>query len=148
LAEPDQYLRLSFAGVEFLLPSTSSLAIEQRENLEVNANQESGVAAYRVTSTGKWPALCLNNELRISHNPSWLRSVFIGNASEAYGITVEEVQLLPRQDVEVGPFTPLGPPPTGAGHIFSGVWVRGSDVTLVFSPAGLAGYLRTLGGTG
>jgi hypothetical protein len=54
--------------------------------------------------------------------------------------------MLPRMDVDVEPLTPLGTPPTPAGHLFGGTWVRGNRLTLVFTPTALVAYLYRLGG--
>ncbi|OGI37678.1 MAG: hypothetical protein A2140_06505 [Candidatus Muproteobacteria bacterium RBG_16_62_13] len=58
---------------------------------------------------------------------------------------MDEVQLLPRGAVIPSPFSPLGPAPTAAGHLFVNAWVTAGRVMLVFSPTALLGYLRNLG---
>jgi len=58
---------------------------------------------------------------------------------------VDEVQLLPRADTIVTPFTPLGHPPTRLGHLFAGAWVTGNRLMLVFDPKAIVAYLQGLG---
>jgi len=145
VAEASQFLQLRIAGAHFLLPSVASHTIEQREGLLVNQQAEGPVAAWRAVRTGRWPAYCLDAGLRTVRRDNWQRAVFLEASPGAVGVIVEDVHLLPRGDVQVTPFTPLGPPATRLGHLFSGAWVNGRRVTLVFEPGALIGYLQSLG---
>jgi hypothetical protein len=78
------------------------------------------------------------------HN-NWQRAVFLDAAPHAVGLVVDEVQLLPRSETVVSPFTPLGLAPTRMGHLFAGAWVTGNRVMLVFDPKAFVAYLQSLG---
>jgi hypothetical protein len=146
VADNNQYLRLTLTDRSFLLPSTASLAIEQKENIQMGASPRGSIIGHRNASGSKWPVLLLSSELQGDTSAAWTRAVFVGNAINAVGIAVSEVLLLPRQDTVIEPFNPLGPPPTSAGHIFSGAWTHEGKVMLVLDPKGLSGYLQTLAG--
>jgi hypothetical protein len=137
LTDHNQYLRLQLGNAGFLLPNLSGFLIEQRENLIANTSPEGNVAAWRSVHSARHPAYCLDAMLR--------RAVFLEAAPHAVGLVVEEVQMLPRAETVISPFTPLGQPPTRAGHLFSGAWVTGNRVMLVFEPLALAAYLQGLG---
>ena len=147
MADAHQYLRLTLTDRYFLLPSTSSLAIEQRDNLTTDHATSGYIVGYRKAGVTQWPVLSMNSVLQADPQMDWSRAVFVGNAANAVGIAVTEVLLLPRQDTEVELFNPIGPPPTSAGHIFSGAWIQDGSVVLVFEPKGLSAYLQTLAGT-
>jgi len=83
--------------------------------------------------------------LRVTRHPDWHRAVFLDALPHAVGLVVDEVQLLPRAETTVTPFTPLGLPPTRLGHLFSGAWVMGHRLMLVFDPQAFVAYLQSLG---
>jgi hypothetical protein len=147
MIDNQQYLRLQVAGHSYLLPSVQRYSIEQRDNLTENLDSSSGVAAWRVVRNDRWPAYALDGALRLRRPPAqWQRAVYLEDAPHTVGLIVDDVQLLPRGAVNASPFTPLGPTPTAAGHLFMSAWVNAGRVMLVFSPAALLGYLRNLGG--
>ena len=146
MAESNQYLRLVVRGGDFLLPSEASLAIEQRSNLTPEPDRANPVTAWRVGRTERWPAVRVGGNLERIDNDNWERAVFLHARPYPVGIIVDDVQMLPRMDVDVEPLAPLGAAPTAAGHLFSGAWVRGNRLTLVFAPTALVAYLYRLGG--
>ena len=131
--------------MEYLLHSSASLAIEQRGSLVLNDDANANIAAWRASGARRWPAYALDAELRVRRRPRWERAVFINAAAGPIGLIADEIQLLPQAQVRVEPFTPLGPPPTGGGHVFFGAWVNEGRLLLVFEPQGLAAYLHALG---
>jgi len=145
VTDPGQYLRLQLGDTGFLLPSGSGFTIEQRENLITNKSPEGNVAAWRVVQNTRLPAYCLDAALRVTRQHLWHRAVFLDTLPQAVGLAVDEVQLLPRAETVISPFTPLGIPPTRLGHLFSGAWVTGHRAMLVFEPQALAAYLQSLG---
>lgn len=146
MAVSDQYLRIAFSGNEFLLPSGASFGIEQRESLIIDDTGDTGAVAWRVAGSVRWPAYCLGADLRPSSDGSWARAVFLDTRPLPLGLVASDIHLMPRADVTVEPYTPLGPPPSRDGHLFSGAWMRGDRVVLVFEPKVLIAYLRGLGG--
>jgi hypothetical protein len=145
LAESTQYLRIGLWGVEYLLPSSASLSIEQRENLILNGGPvDTNITAWRAVNSERWPAFYLNAELELTRGDNWQRAVFLEATPHPIGLIADEVQLLPRTDVHIEPFTPLGLAPTPGGHLFSGAWVRANQVILLFEPNGLISYLQKL----
>ncbi len=146
MAAQDQYLRLGLGEATFLLPSSASLAIEQRDTLTADDGTAGAVTAWRVSRSARWPAFHLDHNLRPVAHGDWQRAVFLESNPYPVGLIANEVQLLPRSAVKVEPFTPLGPPKTRNGHIFSGAWVDGLNVVLVFEPSALADYLHQLEG--
>ncbi len=147
MTDSQQYLRLEVAGSSYLLPSVQRYTIEQRDNLAENLDSASGVAAWRIVRNDRWPAYALDGALRLKRpSPQWQRAVFLEDPPHMVGLIVDDVQLLPRGAVTPSPFTPLGPTPTAAGHLFANAWVTAGRVLLVFSPTALLGYLRNLGG--
>lgn len=146
MAESGQYLRIVLRGGDFLLPSSASLAIEQRTNLTLEPDRTHPVSAWRVSRSERWPALRLGADLERIDDADWERAVFLHARPYPVGLIVDDVQMLPRMDVDVEPLSPLGAPPTAAGHLFGGTWVRGNRLTLVFAPAALVAYLYRLGG--
>ena len=145
MAETNQYLRVQLGTASYLLPSTSSFSIEQRETMVPNPAPRERIAAWRTVRSGRWPAYCLDENLKVTRRDKWQRAVFLEAKPVSLGIIVDEVQLLPRSDTEVTPFVPLGAPPTRAGHLFSGAWISGRQVTLVFEPRALVAYLQSIG---
>lgn len=145
MADPNQYLRMQLDGVSYLLPSVAGFTIEQRENLVTNKSPDGNVAAWRSVRSTRLPAYCLDANLRVTRHQQWHRAVFLDAKPQAVGLVAVEVQLLPRAETVISPFTPLGLPPTRAGHLFSGAWVTGNRVILVFNPAALTSYLQSLG---
>jgi len=128
----------------FLLPSSASFAIEQRVNLVTNDSGGGAVTAWRVAHSDRWPAFHLDRDLRPVTHGDWQRAVFLESDPCPVGLIANEVQVLPRSDLQVEPFVPLGAPPTRVGHLFSGAWVSGASVLLVFEPRALAAYLHQL----
>src|SRR5262245_21399644 len=111
MAEPKQYLRMSFAGSTLLLPSTSGYTIEQRENMMVNNSPAGSVAAWRTVRGSRWPAFVLDEDFKPMRSDAWERAVFIEALPHAYGVMVDDVHLLPRSQMQVTQFTPLGASP-------------------------------------
>lgn len=146
MTDPHQFLRLDLGGMHFLLPSVMRYTIEQRDSLIPNTEPGSPVTAWRAVRTDRWPAYCLDQQLRLSRRDDWQRAVFLEAAPSTIGLIVDDVQMLPRADMTIAPFTPLGAPPTRHGHLFSGAWVSERRVTLVFEPQALIAYLQSLGG--
>jgi hypothetical protein len=147
MAAVEQYLRLRIAGRDYLLPSGAGYTIEQRDNLELarGGGSEGHVVAWRAGARqGRAPVYALDARLRPVWREDWQRAVFIGSSAEAIGVVVDEVQLMPRGETKVSPFTPLGPPATRFGHLFTGAWVEGTKAVLVFEPKAFSGYLRSL----
>ena len=145
MADPNQYLRLQLGETSYLLPSASGFTIEQREHLIVNKSPEGNVAAWQSLRSKRLPAYCLDSMLRVMRHNNWQRAVFLDAAPHAVGLVVDEVQLLPRSETTVSPFTPLGLAPTRMGHLFAGAWVTGNRVMLVFDPKAFVAYLQSLG---
>src|SRR6266566_8508867 len=119
MADATQYLQLTFAGASYLLPSTAGFTIEQRENLTLNNARDGRVTAWRTTRKGRMPAYALDAAFRVVRRDDWQRAVFVEAMPQALGVIVDDVQLLPRNQAQVSPFTPLGPRPTPVGHVFS-----------------------------
>lgn len=144
MADPNQYLRLQLRDTSYLLPSTASFTIEQRENLTANKSLEGNVAAWQTVRSARLPAYCLDGLLRVDRHSDWHRAVFLDAAPHAVGLVVDEVQLLPRSETTIASFVPLGLPAARAGHLFSGAWVMGNRIVLVFEPRALIAYLQSL----
>jgi hypothetical protein len=144
LRESSQYLHFNLGGVHYLLSSSASEAIELRDNLTVNTAAVGNVGAWRSNDDTRWPAYCLDRDLRVSREDAWERAIFLDARPNPVGLLANQVQMLPSGETEVVSFTPLGPPPTPAGHLFTGAWVRGPQVVLVFDPAALTAYLQGL----
>ncbi|MHB8453469.1 MAG: hypothetical protein ACYDDO_01970 [Acidiferrobacterales bacterium] len=142
----DQYLRIGLGDAAFLLPSSASFAIEKRENLVPDDSGLGVVTAWRESASARWPAIHLDQDLQPVSRADWQRAVFLESSPYPVGLIANEVQLLPRSDVTVEPFTPLGAPATQVGHLFSGAWVSSTEVLLVFDPGALAAYLYRLEG--
>ena len=145
VGEHNQYLRLQLGSISYLLPGTSGYNIEQRDNLVINKSPEGNVAAWRTVRTARYPAYCLDATLRVTRHHHWYRAVFLEALPHAVGMVVDEVQLLPSAETTITPFIPLGLPPTHLGHLFSGAWVTGNQVMLVFEPKAFVSYLQSLG---
>lgn len=145
MADPKQYLRLNFSGGAYLLPSTAGYTIEQRDSLQLNDNTGSRVSAWRTVRASRWPAYALDADFRPIRRNEWQRAVFVEALPYAIGIIVDDVHLLPRQQAQVTPFTPLGQKPTRAGHIFTGAWVTERELMLVLDPQALVVFLQGLG---
>jgi len=146
MTETKQYLRMTFGTGTYLLPSTSGYTIEQRENLMVNGAPAGHVCAWRSVRGSRWPAYALDDAFQPQRRDDWERAVFIEALPHAFGLIVDDVHLLPRSQMQVSPFTPLGPASTRAGHLFSGAWVTEEGVLLVFDPKTLVAYLQALEG--
>lgn len=144
MINPQQYLRFNLGGVPYLLSGRASVAIDQRHNLEVNDTGDGNVSAWRAHDTGRWPAFCLDREVRVSHRDDWEHAIFLDARPYPVGLIADQVELMAQGEVHVVPFTPLGPPPTRVGHLFTGAWVRGARAVLVFDPDALVAYLQGL----
>lgn len=140
-----QYLRIQIAQAEFFLPSGFSVAIEKREAL-VPDDSGSIVSAWRQTAAGRWPAYCVDEDLIPSLRKDWVRAVFVQAQPNPIGIIGDEIQLVNIDSLDVTPFTPLGPPATSSGHLFSAAYVRKDNVSMVINPQALTAYLAALGG--
>ncbi len=145
MAESYQYLRLTFAGGSYLLPSTAGFTIEQRESLHLNGDLTAHVTAWRVTRNARWPAYALDQEFQVTRRDDWQRAVFVEAMPHAIGIIVDDVHLLPRSPAQASTFTPLGPVPTAAGHLFNGAWIADGQMMLVLDPPAFVRYLQGLG---
>jgi hypothetical protein len=139
-----QYLRIQINKAEYFLPSGTSVAIEKREAL-LPDNSESIVSAWRQTSAGRWPAYCVDEDLIPSPRKDWVRAVFVQAKPHPIGIIGDEIQLLNVDPLDIGPFTPLGPPATSVGHLFVGAYIRGDGVAMILNPQALVAYLTALG---
>ena len=146
MADANQYLRLRLGETNYLLPCTVSYTIEQRDQLLLNDSPDDSVMAWRVDHDERWPAYGVDAALRVFHRQNWQRAVFIDAAPHTVGIIVDDVQVMPLADTQVTPFVPLGPCATRQGHLFSGAWIDGQKLTLVFNPKTLVTYLQGLGG--
>ncbi len=147
MADNKQYLRIGLLGVDYLLPNNTSYAIEKREQLEINDAPGAFIAAWQVTTAGRTPAYSLDADLNPLPRHAWQRAVFLKAGPQSIGLIADELQLMPSGEVRVEPFTPLGPAPSAAGHLFGGAWVRaGHAPVLVFEPRALAAHLFQLGG--
>ena len=123
-----------------------SVAIDQRDSLEINKTGTGQVSAWRSQDGTRWPAYCLDQDFKVAQRDDWERAIFLEAQPTPVGLIADEVQLLPEGEAQVTPFIPLGPPATASGHLFSGAWVRGSQAILVFDPKALATFLHNLGG--
>ncbi len=142
MRDANQYLRFDLGGVHYLLASSASEAIELRDNMTINTATTGNVGAWRSNDEARWPAYCLDRELRVSREDAWERAIFLDARPHPVGLLASQVQVLPSGETEIVPFTPLGPAPTPVGHLFTGVWVRGLQAILVFEPQALAAYLQ------
>jgi len=140
-----QFLRIQIGTAEYFLPSGTSVAIEKRETLVMDTSR-SIVSAWRESSAGRWPAYCVDDDLIPSLRQDWVRAVFVQAQPRPIGIIGDEIQLVTVDSLDVTPFTPLGPPATSAGHLFSAAYVRGDSVSMVLEPQALVSYLTALGG--
>lgn len=145
MADPNQYLRLKLGDANFLLPGVPGFVIEPREHLAVDQSSAGNATAWRTVQGRRVPAYCLDAALRVSRHPHWQRAVFLDAAPQAVGLAVDEVELLPRAETVIVPFIPPGSPPTRVGPLFSGAWLTGNRVVLVFDPPALVAYLQSLG---
>lgn len=132
-------------GAVFLLPSTASLAIEKRESL-TSSTDSTLVAAWRETSSDRWPAYSLDSLLQPASRDSWSRAVYLNATPHPIGLVADEVQLVPTDNLQIIPFHPPGPAPTALGHLFDGAHIEGDDVFLVLEPNALITYLASLEG--
>lgn len=146
MADPSQYLRVVLDGMDYLLPSAGSVAIEQRDGLLAADNTTGPVVAWRQGRNGRWPAYGLNASFEFCRPTRWQRAVFLDAGGQPVGLVADDVTLLGRGDMHVAPFTPLGPAPTRFGHLFNAAWVDGHRITFVIDGRSLAAYLRSRGG--
>lgn len=140
---PTHYLSIVLEGVEYLLPSRASAAIEQRDAMH-EAPGPGPVVAWRETRAGRWPAYGLDAHFRPVRPAAWQRAVFFAHGARPLGIVADDVRLLGRAEIEPAPFLPLGPAPTRFGHLFNGAWLEDERVLLVLDPQGVVGLLAAL----
>ncbi|MDH3670014.1 MAG: hypothetical protein OES46_02480 [Gammaproteobacteria bacterium] len=146
MRDSNQYLRFSLSGAYYLISGAVNVAIDQRDNLEINNTGTGHVCAWRSHDGTRWPAYCLDQDFKVAQRDDWQRAMFFEAQPTPVGLIADHVQLLPDGEAQIIPFRPLGPPVTAAGHLFSGAWVRGSQAILVFDPKVLATFLHNLGG--
>ena len=144
MADSSQYLRVVLDGTEYLLPSTASVAIEQRDSMMLERTP-GRVVAWRQTRNGRWPAYGFDGGFRSVSPEYWQRAVFLETNKQPVGLVAEDVTLLGRTDMHVAPFAPPGPAPTRYGHWFNAAWIDGTRVTLVIDPRVLVQFLQGLG---
>jgi hypothetical protein len=145
VADNKQYLRIGLLGVDYLLPNNTTYVIEKRETLEVNDAPGAVIAAWQTTSAGRTPAYSLDADLNPLPRHAWQRAVFLRSGAQSLGLIADELQLMPAGEVRVERFTPPGPAPTTAGHLFSGAWVRaGHTPVLMFDLNALIAHLHRL----
>lgn len=144
MTDGHQYLRLSLQHMDYLLPSEASISIEQRDHLQPADADDGAVSAWRDTHNQRWPAFYLDGGLMPAQSDAWQRAIFIDGLPHPLGLIADEIQLLPRAEVHIEPFTPLGPPPSPAGPVFAGAWIRNSELVMVLDPKGLIGYLTRI----
>lgn len=144
MAELKQYLRVEINGTAFLLPSSASAAIEQRDALVIN-QADGNVTAWRKQRGGRQPVYALDAAMQVTRRDDWQRAVFLDESDGGTGLVVDDVELLGRDKVTVNPYTPVGPAPTAFGHLYSGAWIEGRNATLVFDARVLSAYLHSLG---
>jgi len=144
MAASSQYLRLQLDGTGYLLPTTVSYAIEQRDTLMPNA-AGGNVSAWRTMRQGRWPAYCLDKAFKVARRRDWQRAIFLESGGRGVGLMVDDAQMLGRSETQAARFTPLGPPATPHGHLFVGAWLDGRNITLVIEPKILIAYLQGLG---
>ncbi|MFQ5935539.1 MAG: hypothetical protein ACE5LB_03920 [Acidiferrobacterales bacterium] len=145
MPQSNKYLQFSLGGAVFLLPGSASLTIDTRDSLATNGAERTKVCAWRTEGSERWPAYALDRNLRVSHGEHWERAIFLPASPHPVGLAARDVQLLPGGEFEAVPFTPIGPAPTRAGHLFNAAWVRETEVTLIFDPNALAVFLLSLG---
>ena len=116
MRDSNQYLRFSIGGAYYLISGAVSVAIDQRDSLEINQSETGQVSAWRLHDGARWPAYCLDRDFKIAQRDAWEQAIFL------------EAQ-----------------PTPAAGHLFSGAWVVGSHAILVFDPKALTTFLRGVG---
>ena len=139
-----QYARVQLHGANYLLPSTVGLVIEQRDALQPNT-EGGNATAWRTRHETRWPAYSLDAAFKLTQRKQWQRALFLDAGADSVGVIVDEVQMLARADIQISPFTPLGPAPTRYGHLFNGAWVEGRAATLVIDPKTFMAYLHGFG---
>jgi hypothetical protein len=144
LADSNQYLRLTLEDKHYLMPSSASIAIEQRDSLVLDSAKPP-IVAWRQAHLERWPVFALDPSLRLGRSLGWQRAVFLQGRSYGIGFVVTDAHQLSRTDLPVVPFTPLGPAPTRFGHLFNAASIEGPNVTLVFDTNVLSAYLQGLG---
>ena len=143
MADTGGYLRIILDGTAFLLPGNAAAAVERRENLRIEGDGDR-VGAWRVSGRDRWPALLLDRGLKLLRAGSWQQAVFVRSDPQPVGLLAASVEPLTELDVTVERFTSPGAAPTARGPLFSGAWVRGTDIVLQFDPDALAAYLSQL----
>ena len=144
MAEPQRYLRINLAGTDFLLPDNAGLAMQQRDSMRVN--DRGPVAAWWESKGVRCPVYCLDSAFKPTHGDAdWQQAVFLNTGPHPVGLAVNEVQIIPAEEIQVEVFQSLGKPPTTAGHLFSAAWVQGPEALLIFEPRALAALLLSFG---
>lgn len=146
MAESNQYIRIRIRNTSFLLPAEASLGIEQRDSLEVNTAGADKAVAWKVVGVKKWPAYALNEDMEITSGNAWEQVVYVQGDGGSIGLAAENIQMIARKDIQVQPFTPVGPLPVSGSHVFTASWIEGNTPVLMFEPKALASYLAVVGG--
>ena len=144
MAELQEYLRISLAGTDFLLPANASFAIEQHDSMHLN--EHGPVAAWWESNGVRCPVYHVDSELKLAHSDDWQHVVFLNARPQPVGLAVNDIQTIAASEIQVEAFQPLGKPPTAAGHLFSAAWIQGPEAMLIFEPRALAALLLSLGG--
>ncbi len=145
MAEDNQFILIRIRNTTFLLPASASLGIEQREALEINSGGGNAVA-WKVVGVNKWPAYALDEDLKLTSGNAWERVVYVKDGENIVGLAAENIQIMNRDDIQVRPFTPVGPGPGSGRHVFSSAWIEGNTPVLMFEPSALASHLTLAGG--
>lgn len=146
MAEDNQYIRIRIRNTSFLIPAAASLGIEQRDSLEVNSDGNSKAVAWKVVGVNKWPAFALDEDLHLTSGNAWEQVVYVQGEGEAIGLAAENIQMIARTDIQIEPFTPVGPLPANGKHVFTAAWIEGNTPVLMFEPKALASLLAIIGG--
>lgn len=139
-----QFLKLTISGVEYLLPGTASMGIENREKMKTDT-ASGNIVGWKEETGKKWPAYAIDYRWNIDPSAQWQRVVFIPASPVPVGIGADSIEMLNDTDIEPVPFTPVGPAPSRAGHLFGSVWAEGDKAYLVINPSGVAGYFMAAG---
>jgi len=146
LTDDNQFISIRIRNTSFLLPSNASLGIEQREALEINSGKGGNAVAWKIVGANKWPAYALDENLALARGNAWERVVYVQDGERVVGMAAESIQVMNRDDIQVQPFLPVGPPPKSGKHLFSSSWIDGNTPVLMFEPSALASYLTVVGG--
>lgn len=146
MAEDNQFIRIRIRNTSFLMPAAASLGIESRDSLDVNSSGQGNAVAWKAVGVSKWPAFALDENMKVTSGNAWEQVVYVQVDDGAVGLAAENIQMMARTDINVQPFTPVGPVPVSGKHIFSSAWIEGSNPILMFEPKALASYLTIVGG--